>query len=108
HFNQHIKPHINSSYHLFIINKHKSHYAANFKIYYKENNIITLYIPAYSSHLLQPLDIRCFKLLKKAYTNSRELRKLILDKEGIMHITKDDFFPAFKAAFFSSIGEGNV
>ena len=33
-----------------------------------ENNIIPIYMPAYLSHLLQPLDIGCFRVLKRAYS----------------------------------------
>ncbi|KAH9242537.1 hypothetical protein K456DRAFT_1804688, partial [Colletotrichum gloeosporioides 23] len=76
------------------VDRHKSHYAADFEIYCKENNIITLYMPAYSSHLLQPLDVRCFGLLKKAYGRQIEDKM----RQGNTYITKEDFFPAFHKA----------
>lgn len=50
---------------LLIIDGHESHHSADFEAYCKENNIITLYIPPHSSHLLQPLNIGCFRPLKK-------------------------------------------
>ncbi|ENH73538.1 hypothetical protein FOC1_g10009031, partial [Fusarium oxysporum f. sp. cubense race 1] len=55
-------------YYLLILDSHESHYLADFKRYYKKNKIIMLYIPAYASYLLQPLDVKCFRLLKKAYS----------------------------------------
>ena len=38
-----------------------------FDDYCKFNNIITVNMPAYSSHLLQLLDIKIFSFLKAAY-----------------------------------------
>jgi hypothetical protein len=49
----------------------------------------------YLLHLLQPLDISCFLLLKRAY--SREVKALI--RYYINYITKLEFLPAFKAAY---------
>ncbi|KZL85197.1 transposase [Colletotrichum incanum] len=69
-----------------------------------EQSIIALYMPPHSSHKLQPLNIRCFSPLKYSY--GKEIKKIM--RMQISHITKDDFFPAFKAAFFASIGENNV
>ncbi|ENH75767.1 hypothetical protein FOC1_g10003932, partial [Fusarium oxysporum f. sp. cubense race 1] len=59
---------INSYYYLLILNSHKSHHSIEFKGYYKENKIIMLYMPTHASYLLQPLNIGCFRLLKKAYS----------------------------------------
>jgi hypothetical protein len=39
-------------YRLLILNSYKSYYLDKFKEYYKENNIITLYMPPHSSHIL--------------------------------------------------------
>lgn len=52
-------------------------------------------MPAHSSHLLQPLNIGYFALLKKAYR--KQIEDLI--RSRINHITKLEFLPAFKAAF---------
>ena len=51
-------------------------------------------MPAYSSHLLQPLDVGCFGPLKKAYS------KLIEEKGclGYNYINKLDFLKAYLAA----------
>ena len=92
------------SYRLLILDGYKSHYSEEFEEYYKGNNIITFYMPPYSSHILQPLDIRCFGLLKKAY--SRHIKDIM--RAYITHVTKDDFFPAFRNAFSTIITESNI
>ena len=58
-------------------------------------------MPAHSSHLLQPLDVGCFSLLKRAYG------RLIEDKMrlGFNHIDKFDFleaYPQARTAIFSA------
>ncbi len=53
---------------MLVLDSYKSHVNAKFKGYYKENNIITIYLPAYSSHLIQPLNISCYSVLKKIYS----------------------------------------
>jgi hypothetical protein len=80
---------------LLILDGHESHHSLEFQELCKENDIYTLCMPPHSSHLLQPLDVGCFSLLKRAY--SREIEALI--RHHINHITKLEFLPAFKAAF---------
>ena len=63
-----------------------------------------LCMPLHASYLLQPLDIRCFSPLKRAY--SKEIEKMIRDY--ITYITKPDFFIAFHAAFFAAFSPENV
>ncbi|KAK1842428.1 transposase [Colletotrichum chrysophilum] len=92
------------SYRLLIVDGHKSHYTTDFEIYCKENNIVTLCMPAHSSHLLQPLDVGCFRPLKKAY--GRQIEDKI--RRGNTHITKEDFFPAFREAFTQALTEKNI
>jgi hypothetical protein len=45
--------------------------------------------------MLQPLDVGCFRPLKKAY--SQEIEEKM--RAGTTHISKEDFFPAFYKAF---------
>ena len=61
-------------------------------------------MPPHSSHLLQPLDVSCFGPLKKAY--GRQIEDLM--RQQITHITKEDFIPAFRAAFQASLTESNI
>jgi hypothetical protein len=52
-------------------------------------------MPPYSSHLLQPLNVACFLLLKRSYSNSI----LALVRNYIYYISKETFLLAFKAAY---------
>ena len=55
-------------------------------------------------YLLQPLNIGCFLLLKRAY--SRKIKVLI--RYYINYITKLEFLLAFKAAFLQSFTSANI
>jgi hypothetical protein len=61
-------------------------------------------MPPHLSHLLQPLDLGCFLLLKRAYGD--QIGHLIRD--SINHITKLEFLPAFYAAYKKSITKENI
>jgi hypothetical protein len=61
-------------------------------------------MPAHSSHLLQPLDVGCFGPLKRSY--GKEIENLM--RVHISHITKVEFFAAFKNAFMASFSEANI
>ena len=52
---------------------------------------------AYLSHILQPLDMVCFSLLKLKY--SQYIRDLA--RRRIFYINKEGFLPAFRDAFFN-------
>ena len=80
---------------MLVLDGHESHISIEFEEYYKENGIIPLCLPAHSSHLTQPLNVSLFGPFKKAYSGEISL----LVQANIMHITKDDFFPVFRAAF---------
>jgi hypothetical protein len=104
HFDRCTTKRSNSRYRLLILDGHESHHSADFEIYCEENKIITLCMPPHSSHLLQPLDVGCFGLLKKAY--GREIEHLI--RCSITHVSKTEFFPAFHAAFQATMTEANI
>ncbi|KAH9234484.1 hypothetical protein K456DRAFT_1948143 [Colletotrichum gloeosporioides 23] len=61
-------------------------------------------MPAHSSHLLQPLDVRCFRPLKKAY--SQQIKDKM--RQGNTYIIKEDFFPAFRNAFTQALTVKNI
>jgi hypothetical protein len=82
-----------------VLDRHKSYESAEFQEYYIANNIIALRLPAYSSDLTQPLNVRCFSVLKRIYR--RQIETFI--KACINHITKVEFFLAFHAAYNQSI-----
>ena len=67
HFNKHTKHRTASAYRLLVLDGHESHHLIDFKLFCKENKIITLCMPPHSSHILQPLNVSCFRPLKQAY-----------------------------------------
>ena len=67
HFDKHTKGRAIGAYRMLIINGYKSHMSAEFDEYYKENKIVTVYMPAHSSHILQLLDVGLYSPLKSAY-----------------------------------------
>ena len=87
-----------------MLDGHENHKSPEFDIFCKNNNIITLCLPAHSSHLLQPLDVGCFNPLKRAY--SKELEGFI--KSHVNHITKTEFLIAFHAAHVSAMTPQNI
>ena len=103
HFDTHTKARQVGGYRLLILDGHESHLNQDFKDYCFENNIITLCMPAHSSHILQPLDVVCFSPLKLKY--SQRVRDLA--RHRVFHITKEGFLPAFKHAFFDVFTEEN-
>jgi len=52
---------------LLIIDGHGSHTAEDFMTICYLNNIYLLFLPAHTSHVLQPLDLGCFSSLKTIY-----------------------------------------
>jgi DDE superfamily endonuclease len=104
HFDKHMKGKTKGSRRLLILDGHGSHDTAEFHEFCREHNIITLCIPAHSSHLLQPLDVGCFAPLKKAY--GKQVEELM--RNHINHITKLEFLPAFRAAFDASMTSPNI
>ena len=72
HFVEQIQGRRVGSHVLLIIDGHESHKSLTFQNLCEENKIITLCMPAHSSHILQPLDVGCFAPLKRAY--SQEIR----------------------------------
>ncbi|EDN10036.1 hypothetical protein HCAG_05839 [Histoplasma mississippiense (nom. inval.)] len=69
-----------------------------------ENQIIALYMPPHSSHLLQPLDVGCFSPLKTAYGRQVENQMRL----GINHIDKEEFLALYPAAQMQALTENNI
>ncbi|KAI0991821.1 hypothetical protein K3495_g16366 [Podosphaera aphanis] len=61
-------------------------------------------MPPHSSHILQPLDVALYSPLKRAYGDQINL----FIRSFINHITKSDFFVAFKAAHDKVFTEKNI
>ncbi|EED17013.1 pogo transposable element, putative [Talaromyces stipitatus ATCC 10500] len=82
------------NYRMLILDGHGSHLTAEFDRTCTENNIIPVCMPPHSSHLLQPLDVGCFAVLKRHYGQLVEQQMRL----GFNHIDKLDFLTAFPKA----------
>jgi hypothetical protein len=104
HFHKHTASRAKGVYRMLVVDGHESHLSAEFQIFCKSHNIITLSMPSHSSHLTQPLDVGCFSVLKRSYGD--QINGLV--KAHVNHITKVEFFIAFKAAYLETMTEKNI
>ncbi|KAF5519700.1 hypothetical protein CGCA056_v007662 [Colletotrichum aenigma] len=103
-FDKYSKPRLRGIYRMLVVDSHESHVSSDFEDYCKKNKIITICLPAHSSHLTQPLDVGCYSVLKLRYGS--QIEHFI--KARITHIAKPEFFLAFKAAFLQTFTQENV
>ena len=61
HFDKHTRTRTKGAKRLLILDGHESHHSVEFEEYCQNNDIITLCMPAHSSHRLQPLDVPVFR-----------------------------------------------
>ena len=61
-------------------------------------------MPPHSSHLLQPLDVGCFAVLKRSY--GRQIEEYI--HNGANHINKRDFLKVYYTAHIESMSLANI
>ncbi|CVL09140.1 related to transposase [Fusarium mangiferae] len=104
HFDRQTKSRQKGEYRMLVLDGHESHINAEFNEYCKASKVIPLCLPSHSSHLTQPLDVGIFGLLKKAYGSQISF----LARASITHITKDDFFPAFRTTFEAVFTAKNI
>jgi hypothetical protein len=104
HFEYYTRMKTVSSKRLLILDNHGSHTTTEFTSFCMDHNIVLLWMPPHSSHMLQPLDVACFGPLKQAF--SKQNQNLI--RNHIFHINKSTFMDAFKAAYFQSITPQNI
>ena len=90
---------------LLILDGHGSHETTEFLWKCLEHNIYLLFLPAHTSHVLQPLDLTIFSALKRAYR--KELQKLssLLDSTPI---GKRNFLVCYQKARQESITPSNI
>ena len=93
-FERYTKDRTKGVYRLLILDGHGSHLTPKFDQYCTEHKIIPLCMPPHSSHLLQPLDVGCFSVLKRSY--GHQVEQLI--RVGIDHIDKADFLVSYNQA----------
>lgn len=85
------RPFTRGRYRVLVLDGHSSHLTPKFDQYCTTNNIIPVCMPPHSSHLLQPLDVGVFAVLKRLYGHAVENRM----RCGVNHIDKDDFLTMY-------------
>jgi hypothetical protein len=95
HFEEHTKNRLVGTWRLLFLDSHESHNTPQFDQFYLEHKIICFYLPPHSSHITQPLDVGCFRPLKRYYGD--QISKLT--RYGQVVIYKPDFLRAFLAVF---------
>src|SRR5436853_4982243 len=103
-FEKHTTHCTKGNYRLLILDGHGSYITLEFDLFYKEHAIITLYMPPHSLHLLQPLDVNCFLVLKQLY--KQQIKTLIQNK--VNYINKQDFFEAYHTTYTKTINQSNI
>ncbi|EED21622.1 conserved hypothetical protein [Talaromyces stipitatus ATCC 10500] len=94
HFIPHTTSRTKGRYRMLILDGHGNHLTPQFDQICTENNIIPVCMPPHSSHLLQPLNVGCFAVLKRQYGRLVDQRVRL----GFDHIDKYDFLTAFPEA----------
>ena len=90
-FEKYTKDRTTGRYRLLVLDGHGSHVTPEFDQYCFNHSIIVLCMPAHSSHLLQPLDVGCFSVLKRSYGRLVEKQMGL----GVNHIDKQDFLSLY-------------
>jgi len=89
---------------LLLMDGHNSHITPEFEAFCKQNAIVSIYLPPHSSHLLQPLDVGCFSVVKRLY----KLKVLGLARMGINHVYVSDFICIYRDIRPKSLTRTNV
>ncbi|KAF2187532.1 DDE-domain-containing protein, partial [Zopfia rhizophila CBS 207.26] len=91
---------------LLIVDGHGSHVNMRFINWAIAHRIIILVFPPHSTHTLQPLDVGLFRPLSDYYT--QEVTQYVHWTQGLVGITKRDFFRFFWVAFNKAFTKDNV
>lgn len=89
-------------YRLLILDGHGSHTPVDFMWLCKVNKIHLLYLPAHASHLLQPLDLAPFSVLKSKY---RETIRSLSALDDAAPIKKERFLVSYNKAREEGLSE---
>lgn len=93
-------------YRLLIIDGHGSHVNITFLDWCDAHRIIVAVFPSHSTHRLQPLDVSLFGPLSQAYSN--QLIDFFAATQGLVGISKREFWANFLPAFKASFTEANI
>ena len=90
---------------LLIVDGYGSHTSEVFMTICYLNNILLLFLPAHTSHILQPLDLGCFSSLKTAY---RQLINEYISITDTTRIGKANFLEFYAEAREIGLREENI
>ncbi|KAI1675628.1 DDE-1 domain containing protein [Pyrenophora tritici-repentis] len=96
-FNRYTAAKARRRWRLLIFDGHGSHLTAEFIDFCDANRILLVIYPPHSTHSLQPLDVVLFSPLSRNYTS--ELNRNLQRSQGIMRVTKREFYSIFWAAW---------
>jgi DDE superfamily endonuclease len=91
---------------LLLVDGHSSHVNMRFINYADANRILLVVLPPHSTHRLQPLDVGLFSPLATYY--SQQIDKLLAESQGLVRLTKRDFWPLFREAWNQAFTMKNV
>jgi len=103
-FEKHIAHCTKGVYRLLILDGYSIYITLEFDLFSKDHSIITLYMLLHSSHLLQPLDVGCFAVLKRLY--GQQIQEFM--RNGVNHINKQDFLTAYYSAYTEAMSPANI
>lgn len=98
HFERHTRSKTIGSKRLLVLDNHRSHTTLELRSFCENKDIILLWMPPHSSHILQPLDVLSFGPLKTAF--SKQNQDLI--RNHVFHIVKADFLATSHIAFLAA------
>jgi hypothetical protein len=87
---------------LLILDGHGSHVDLEFQYKAKMSRVEILYLPPHASHVLQPLDLSCFSVIKSAYR--RQIYELSSLDDGAA-VKKERFIQYYKRARDEGLSE---
>jgi hypothetical protein len=93
-------------YRLLITDGHSSHINMDFLEWCDQHRIIVAVFPPHSTHRLQPLDVSLFSPLSTAYSN--ELVRWMSKSQGLIRLSKREFWTLFWSAFEASFSPENI
>jgi hypothetical protein len=91
---------------LLIVDGHSSHVNMRFIDYADANRIVLAVLPPHSTHRLQPLDVGLFSPLATFY--SQQIDQLLTESQGLVRLTKRDFWSLFYEAWKQAFTMKNV
>jgi hypothetical protein len=90
---------------LLIVNGHRSHTSDEFMTICYLNNVYLLFLPAHTSHVLQPLDLGCFSSLKTEYRRHVSDYTALTDKT---RVRKAKFLKFYAQARQIGLSKANI